>query len=291
MADVSELIRQRAEERETWTEARRVERDELSQKRDSILEEMTGTPDLYAQYLNLQGDNLQCSVGNVALSIAQLKSPTRIGSLNYWHDQGRSVKDEEMRSGAKVFLPPRNKKYHGYIIGDYYDISQTTGRPFPEPPKLAGNDKRMEDALAALIRVSPVPVVADEEMNTPVYYDQEHLELAINPAYNDTEIFAAMAAELTHANFHDRGRARGYERSYCALEADSVAYMLCRRYGVPCRTPDLEEVGRHFEGFTPTDRGDALDLLRKTARDLSTGIDRAIQPRQQERSRRNAYSR
>ena len=56
MADVSELIRQRAEERETWTEARRVERDELSQKRDSILEEMTGTPDLYAQYLNLQGD-------------------------------------------------------------------------------------------------------------------------------------------------------------------------------------------------------------------------------------------
>ncbi len=291
MADIGALIQQRTEEREAWTEARRVERDDLSQKRDAILEELTTNPELYTQYLNLQGDNLQCSVGNVALSIAQLKNPTRIGSLNFWHEQGRSVRDEEMRSGAKVFLPPRNKKYHGYIIGDYYDISQTTGRPIQGPPKLEEGGQAMEAALAALFRLSPVPVVADEDMNTPAYYDQEHLELAVNPAYGEGEIFAALAAELTHANFHDRGRARSYDRDYCTLEAQSVGYMLCRRYGVSCQAPDLETLGRHFEGYPTAARGDALDQLRTTARDLSDRIDKAIQPRQQDRGRRSNYTR
>ena len=93
-------------------------------------------------YLRLQGDNIQCGVGNVALTMFQLKSATRIGSLSFWHEQGRSVRDEEMKNGAKVFVPPRNKKYRGYIVGDYYDISQTTGKPLREAPRLSENGKR-----------------------------------------------------------------------------------------------------------------------------------------------------
>ena len=53
----------------------------------------------YMNYLRLQGDNIQCSVGNVALTMFQLKSATRIGSLSFWHEQGRSVRDEEMKNG------------------------------------------------------------------------------------------------------------------------------------------------------------------------------------------------
>ena len=133
MADVSALIRQRAAENEAWRESRQEERTNLSVMRDASVEEITGSPE-------------QCSVGNVALTMFQLKSATRIGSLSFWYEQGRSVRDEEMKNGAKVFVPPRNKKYRGYIVGDYYDISQTTGKPLREAPRLSENGNKLEEA-------------------------------------------------------------------------------------------------------------------------------------------------
>lgn len=117
MADISALIRQRAAENEAWRESRQEERTNLSVMRDASVEEITGSPEQYMNYLRLQGDNIQCSVGNVALTMFQLKSATRIGSLSFWHEQGRSVRDEEMKNGAKVFVPPRNKKYRGLYRG------------------------------------------------------------------------------------------------------------------------------------------------------------------------------
>lgn len=291
MADVSALIRQRAAENEAWRESRQEERTNLSVMRDASVEEITGSPEQYMNYLRLQGDNIQCSVGNVALTMFQLKSATRIGSLSFWHEQGRSVRDEEMKNGAKVFVPPRNKKYRGYIVGDYYDISQTTGKPLREAPRLSENGKKMEEALKRLFYYVPVPLVEDGEMSAPAYYDAERLELAVNPTYSDGEIFAALATEIAYARFHDKGRNQYFDRDACALDAESVGYLLCRRFGVECPEPKTQGVGQHYEDFEPGDRIDALDELRKTARDIGEGIDKSIQPRQQDRSRRGQFGR
>lgn len=65
----------------------------------------------------------------------------------------------------------------------------------------------------------------------------------------------------------------------------SIGYMLCRRFGVDCKAPQTGEVARLYEGYEPTDRGEALEALRKAARNMGDGIERSIQPRQQERGR------
>ena len=51
------------------------------------------------------------------------------------------------------------------------------------------------------------------------------------------------------------------------------------------------ELAQLYEGYEPSDRGEALEQLRKTTRNMGDGIDRAIQPRQQERSRRHLGAR
>ena len=71
------------------------------------------------------------------------------------------------------------------------------------------------------------------------------------------------------------------------LDAESIGYMLCRRFGVDCKAPQTGEVARLYEGYEPTDRGEALEALRKAARNMGDGIERSIQPRQQERGRRH----
>ena len=112
-----------------------MERESLSAMRDGSLAMITSSPEHYQQYLDLQADNIHCSVGNVALTMYQLPGATRIGSTDFWHQQGRYVMDTAMNSGAKVFVPPRDPKRRGYFMGNYYDISQTTGKPMIDPPR------------------------------------------------------------------------------------------------------------------------------------------------------------
>ena len=286
MADISLLIAKKTAQDEARTAERQADRANLSEMRDAALTEVTTSPELYQKYLDLQGDNMRCSAGNVALTLCQMPEATHIGATDYWHSLGRYVVNDEMGQGAKVFVPPRDPTRRGYLMGDYYDVSQTTGKPVKAPLKLEDNSPRMETALAALMSYSPVPFGEDAEMEAAAYYDPERMEIAVNPAYSDGEVFAALATEIAYARFHDRGRNRDFSREEYSLDTESVGYLLCRRFGVNCPRPDTGRLGVLYEGYEPADRGEALTRLNKMAQDMGGRIDKAVQPRQQEHGRK-----
>ena len=290
MPSISELIQSKSSRDQAWVEERRAERDNLSGMRDAVLEEITSSPAQYQKYLALQSDNIGCSVGNVALTMFQLDGATRIGPISFWHEQGRYVRDDAMKSGAKVFVPS-NKQRQGYLMGDYYDVSQTTGRPMKEQAPLTSDSARMDNALASLMNYCPVAIVEDRELTVPARYHENNLALAINPDYEKAEVFAALATEITYARIHNKGRNTSFDRETYQLDAESVGYMVCRRFGVDCPIPQAKEVAQLYDGYEPAERSDALEELRKTARNIGDGIDRGIQPRQQERSRRHMGAR
>ena len=291
MANISELIRSKAEGDQARQSARKMERENLSTMRDAALGEITDKPEKYQQFLTLLGDNIGCSAGNVALTMVQLPHATKIGTTDYWHKLGRYVADEEMSRGAKVFVPSRNANFRGYFMGDYYDVSQTTGRPIRETAPLENDSNRMEVALAALMNKSPVDVSEDTDLSAPAYYNPADLTLYINPEYTDSEVFSALATEIAYARVHDRGRNSDYDRAENKLDAESIGYMICRRFGVDCPTPDASQVKELYEGYEGADISDTLEALRSAARDLGDAVDRAIQPRQQERGRKRYASR
>lgn len=287
MPSISDIIKSKSTSDQERVESLRAERGNLSSMRDAVLEEITTDPAQYQKFLTLQSDNIGCSVGNVALTMFQLDGATRIGTISFWHEQGRYVRDDAIKSGAKVFVPPKNSQRRGYLMGDYYDVSQTTGRPLKEQAPLTSDSARMDAALAALMNTSPVGIVENTDITAPAFYDEKSLVLAVNPGYEKAEVFAALATEITYARIHDKGRNTDYERAEYKLDAESVGYMVCRRFGVECPAPQAQEVARLYQGYEPSDRADALEQLRKTARNMGDGVERGIQPRQQERSRRN----
>lgn len=287
MPSISDIIKNKSASDQTRVEERRAERGNLSSMRDAVLEEITTDPAQYQKFLTLQSNNIGCSVGNVALTMFQLDGATKIGSISFWHDQGRYVRDDAMKSGAKVFVPPKNSQRRGYLMGDYYDVSQTTGRPLKEQAPLTNDSARMDAALAALMNYSPVGIVENTDIDAPAFYDDMSMILAVNPAYEKAEVFAALTTEITYARIHDRGRNTSFDRAAYKLDAESVGYMVCRRFGVDCPVPQAQEVARLYEGYETSDRSDALEQLRKTARNIGDGVERGIQPRQQERSRKN----
>ena len=283
---ISDLIKSKYASDQARVESLRAERGNLSEMRDAALEEITTDPELYQKFLDLQADNISCSAGNVALTMFQMDGATKIGTISFWHEQGRYVREESMKDGAKVFVPARNSQRGGYLMGDYYDVSQTTGKPMKEPVPLAENSGRMEAALGALMNYSPVPITEGQELGAPARYDERNLCIAIDPSYGEAEVFSALATEIGYARGHDKGRNMDFDRRDYQLDAESIGYMLCRRFGVDCKAPQTGEVPRLYEGYEPTDRGEALEALRKAARNMGDGIERSIQPRQQERGRR-----
>ena len=141
MPSLSEILRSKSESKQQRTLNNRAARGQLSQMRDDALAGIASDPNLYARYLVLQSDNISLSAGNIALTLRQMAAPTRIGTTDFWHKQNRFVLDSEMQKGAAVFVPPRDRNFRGYLMGNYYDVSQTGGKPMRETVPLAeGSD-------------------------------------------------------------------------------------------------------------------------------------------------------
>ena len=112
MPSISEILQSKAETKQARTEDMKAERANLSEMRSGALKSVTQTPDLYEQYLVLQANNIGCSAGNIALTMFQLKDPTKLGTTDFWHDQGRYVRDKELDKGAKVdYIYNLNSQY------------------------------------------------------------------------------------------------------------------------------------------------------------------------------------
>ena len=80
------------------------------------------------------------------------------------------------------------------------------------------------------------------------------MKMAVNPNYHDAEAFAGIAAEIAHVRFHGKGYNQNYSREDYELDAQSVGYMICRRFGVPCEAPDVSNLAALYDGFDAMDR-------------------------------------
>ena len=216
---------------------------------------------------------------------------TRIGTTGFWHDQGRYVLGEAMNDGAKVYVPPKDPKRRGYFMGYYYDVSQTSGKPLRETEALTDKSPRMMAALTALMDQSPVALAEDKEISSPAFYDEASYTIYINPDQKPSAVFAALATEIAYARAHERGYNKGYKRELYKLDAESVGYMVCRRFGVECSPPDAKYVNILYDGYPAVNRGEALEQLRGTARKIGDGLDQKLNPRQQERKTSRQYGR
>ncbi len=290
MPSISEILQSKAVLKQARTEDLRAERENLSAMRNSALSEVTEKPELYEQYLVLQAKNIGLSAGNIALSMFQLSKPTKLGTTDFWREQGRYVIDRELEKGANVFVPPRDPNKRGYFMGKYYDVSQTDGRPLRESPLLEEGSERLNAAFAALVDASPVECVENNALDAAARYNEHDCIIEINSERSPSELFAALAAEIVYARDHSRGHNRDFDRSDLKLNAESIAFMVCQRFGVDCPPPDTKAAPGYYSFYEPEDCGKELDSLRQAARNMGDTVERAITPRQQERGNNRAYN-
>lgn len=241
---------------------------------DAGITEITTTPEAYARYLEMQGDNPTYSAGNIALVMFGQPQATIFATRDRWKTLNRSVMEAEKGKGTKIFA--RSPMGRGYTLADAYDISQTQGREIKQTV-LRDDTKDMETALSTVLNYAVVPVVIDEELPVAAFYDQRNMELAVNPTFPDSEAFAAIAAEVAHSRLHAKGAFPGYDRDECDLDAQSVSYILCRRFGIERPMPDMSRLPELYEGWDPQQRRQALDNIQDMSKQFGRSIDKSLE--------------
>lgn len=283
---IETLITQRNAENQAWKEARQMERDEVSALRDAGIMDVTSEPGKYMGYLDFQAQNPTHSAGNIILAMYQFPQGfSVVYTAEEWKKLGRFVAPTELRNGAKVFKRDGNF----YNVADAYDLNQTQGRALMETPQLMEGTAHMQTALETLLRYAQklrVPVTLDERLTVPVNYDDHYIVLGVNPNAGELEQFAGLARELTLAKLHDRGYNQNYVRSDYLFDADSAAYLVCKRFGVPCDPPDPQALADAYpEVFEAKNRGKALDAMQDAARTMVKNIQYRLDPPAQTQGR------
>ena len=80
MPSISDIIKNKTTRDQARTEQLQTDREMISAMRDGSLNMITSSPEHYQEYLDLQADNIHCSVGNVALTMAQLQGAGMFGT-------------------------------------------------------------------------------------------------------------------------------------------------------------------------------------------------------------------
>lgn len=281
MANLADIVTKKNQKDQEWKVQRQADRDNAVAMQDAGIVQIVTDPEMYRRYLQMQGDNPMYSVGNLALSLFQKPEFTQIGTRERWKATGRFVPDSETDKGVQIFV--RSTFGRGYVLSEAYDIAQTTGREMA-PVKIENDTKESAAALNTLLNYSAVPVTVEENLDCAAYYDPERMELAINPSYPDDEAFAAIAAEVAHSRFHNKGYNQQYDRAESHLDAESVSCILCTRFGIKREMPDTSRLAELYGGWTPQEARQALDAVQDMCKKIGGSIQRDITPQQHSRS-------
>lgn len=229
----------------------------------------------------MQGDNPTYSAGNVAIAMVGLECATMFGTRDRWMTLHRTVREEEQDHGVKIFA--RDQKTQQYALADAYDISQTQGQEIKRTIFQDGSEE-MSSALATLLNFSKAKPVIDKTLDAPAFFDEGKRELAINPDYPDGEAFASIASEVALTRFDNKGMNRNYSWGRYELDAQSVSFILCRRFGIETKAPNMERLSERFEGMSPQDCRSVLDEIQDMSKQIGRSIEKSLEEKQRSRT-------
>ena len=274
MANLEAIITSKNASDTQWKTQQQADRDSVTEMQDQGIEMIVSDPDQYIRYLTMQGDNPTYSAGNVAIVLAGMRDATIFGTRDRWQTLGRTVMMDEQDQGVKIFA--RDARTKAYALADAYDISQTQGRDLKQKV-LREDTPDMATALKTLLNYSKAEPVVDKEMDAAAFFDEEKRELAVNPDFSDQEAFASIAAEVALTRFHDKGYNREYSWARYELDAQSVSYILCRRYGIEPVQPTMERLRERFVGMSTDECRTVLDNIQNMGKRIGRSIDMNIE--------------
>ena len=167
-----------------------------------------------------------------------------------------------------------------------FDVSQTDGKPIPEleAQELLSTVEGYEDFVQALMNVAPVPIgFEDIPGDSKGYFYTEEKRIAVQENMSESQTLKTMVHEVAHSMLHNKEinrddlmEAPAKDRNTKEVEAESVAYTVCKHFGIDTSDYSFGYIAGWSSGKDMKELKSSLDTIRKTASELITGIEGAL---------------
>ena len=168
-----------------------------------------------------------------------------------------------------------------------FDVSQTDGKPIPEleAQELLSTVEGYEDFVQALMNVAPVPIGFENiPGDSKGYFHTEEKRIAVQENMSESQTLKTMVHEVAHSMLHNKEINRDdlmeapvKDRNTKEVEAESVAYTVCQHFGIDTSDYSFGYIAGWSSGKDMKELKSSLDTIRKTASELITGIEGALQ--------------
>lgn len=237
----------------------------------------------FKAYLDVQAKFHRYSWCNSLLILSQCPKAERVAGYKTWQSLGRQVKKGER--GIMIFAPcpwKRENETTGETESGVYfrtvhvfDVSQTDGEALPSvdvPTIDVANDR----LLLALERVCVKRGIAVDSRKLDGEFGHtidKGKTIAIESSHASGQRAKTLSHELAHCALHfDKAtRPNGLNRNAAELEAESVAYVVCKHFGLDVEVRASRYIAL-WDGDSKAMKA-SLERIANTARGIIDDVD------------------
>lgn len=242
-----------------------------------------------AEYLEVMGRFHNYSARNCVLILMQMPEATHVAGYKAWQQKFH----RQVRKGEKAItiLAPIPRKvtiretdkltgevtdhehvWMAYRAVSVFDVSQTDGEELPEiSTDLTGDVEGFEELCQKVAACATLPVEFDVEISDPEckgFCSHSEHRIGIRGGMSQAQTLKTLVHETAHSILHgEEGEQHGIERKLREVQAESVAFVVCKALGI--------DTGDYSFGYVAAWSGmDAkavigqLEVIRRTASEI-----------------------
>lgn len=259
--------------KEEWGKGKQQDREFAYNTQDEMATKITESGELYKNYLNVQSKFPTYSVGNALLVTAQNPKATQLKDAEGWKKDninfaGKPNKIIILEQGD-IYERDDGTEAQSYNPKNVYDISdmrvkrQLNTVPFSK-----------ESIMKSILSISPVevrPVQNTSNANKLVNFNADERIIEVAERAEVEQIISGLVREI--ASIHTLSFA---DSELNTFKNESVAYMVCKRYGLPTKDFNFERIPEELKQMTPQEVKAELAKGRECFEILAEGMDRDV---------------
>lgn len=254
---------------EEWGKGKQQDREFAYSTQDEMARKITENGQIYKTYLDVQSKFPTYSVGNALLVTAQNPKATQLKDAEGWKKEninfaGKPNKIIILEQGD-IYQRDDGTEVQSYNPKNVYDISdmrvkkQLNAIPFSK-----------ESIMKSILSMSPVEVtiVANTFSNKLVNFNVDKRVIEVSERAEVEQTIKGLVREI--ASIHTLSFGKSELNTF---KNESVAYMVCKRYGVSTKDFDFEIIPEELKQMTPQEIKAELGKGRECFEILAEGMD------------------
>jgi Antirestriction protein len=253
----------------------------------------------YKAFLRIQSQFHNYSFNNAMLIYLQRPDASKVAGFQTWKnkfernvlrgEKGISIlapcpykyeKPVEVKNKTTGETETQNKTVEGMRFRKVtvFDVKQTDGKPLPEIcNELQGNSVNASNIIKAIKEISEIPIIEKAiSSGAKGYYSRLENIIAIKEDMPLDQSAKTHVHEYCHSKLHSKDASDIFDRATKEVQAESVAYIVCNRFGLDTSEYSFDYLANWSSGKELKELKQSFDLIQKTSNDIIEKMEKLI---------------